>query len=129
MRKLPTITAEDGYMMAKHILMRTSVYDESGNATAMTDAEKAQVKEKMEDMLKQLKAYTGDDFDAFFDQLMNQYSEDNSGLAAFPNGYLFQDGNMVSPFEEATKALQIGQFGQELVETEFGYHIIYRIPD
>ena len=44
-------TAEDGYLMAKHILMLTTTVDESGNQTPMTDAQKAKVKEKMEDIL------------------------------------------------------------------------------
>jgi parvulin-like peptidyl-prolyl isomerase len=35
---------------------------------------------------------------------------------------------MVSQFYDGTKALQEGQFSPELVETDYGYHIIYRIP-
>ena len=120
--------AEDGYLMAKHILMLTKKTDEEGNSVALTDAEKAEVKQKMEDILSQLKDYKGDDFDGFFDQLMNADSEDTGGLASYPDGYLFQSGDMVSQFEEGTKALEIGQFSPELVETEYGYHIIYRIP-
>ena len=120
-------TAEDGYLMAKHILMMTKKTDTSGAEVAMTDEEKTAVKAKMEDILDQLKAYKGDDFGAFFDQLMQQSSED-PGSTTFPNGYLFQSGDMVSQFEEGTKALEIGQFSQELVETEYGYHIIYRVP-
>lgn len=120
-------TAQDGYLMAKHILMLTSKTDESGAETTMTDTEKAVVRTKMEDVLNQLRSYTGDDFDAYFDELMNKYSEDKGGLASFPDGYLFQNGNMVSAFYDTANALEIGKFS-DIVESEFGYHIIYRIP-
>jgi hypothetical protein len=119
--------AEDGYLMAKHILMLTKKTDESGNEVAMSDTEKAEVKEKMDAILSQLKAYKGDDFNTFFSQLMAQNSED-PGAVTYPNGYLFTSGEMVSQFEEGTKALEIGQFSQELIESDYGYHIIYRIP-
>jgi hypothetical protein len=121
-------TAQDGYLMAKHILMRTTKTDESGNETPLSDAEKAEVRVQMEDILSQLKSYSGDDFDTFFDGLMNEYSQDPGGLASFPDGYLFQSGNMFPEFEAGTIALEIGQFSQELVESEAGYHIIYRLP-
>jgi hypothetical protein len=121
-------TAEDGYMMAKHILFMTQKTDETGNTTDMSDSEKAEVKKKAEGILQQLKDYKGDDFDGFFDKLMTENSQD-PGVVSFPDGYLFQsDDNMVSQFIDATSALQIGAFTQELVETSFGYHIIYRTP-
>ena len=119
-------TAEDGYMMAKHILMLTTITDESGNSTAMTDEEKAEVLEKMEGLLDELNNYDGDDFDAYFEEIMNANTED-TGIASFPDGYLFQTGDMVTEFEEGTLALEIGQIS-DIVETDYGYHIIYRIP-
>ena len=80
----------------------------------------------MEGFLDQLESYDGDDFDTYFDELMTTNSED-PGSISNPNGYLFQSGNMVPEFEDATKALEIGQFS-DIVETNYGYHIIYRIP-
>ena len=118
--------AEDGYLMAKHILMLTTTTDDSGNETAMTDEEKAQVLETMEGILEDLNNYEGDDFGAYFDELMNTYTAD-PGVINYPDGYLFQSGEMVSEFEDATVALEIGQIS-EIVETDYGYHIIYRIP-
>lgn len=121
-------TADDGYLMAKHILMLTKKMDENGGETEMTAAEKAKVKDKMEGILSQLKTYDGDDFDGYFDRLMHEHSADKGGLASFPEGYLFQEGDMVGQFYDGTLALQIGEFSKELVETSYGYHIIYRLP-
>ena len=68
--------AEDGYMMAKHILILTETTDADGNSVALTDAEKEEVYATMEDILQQLDNYDGDDFNSFFDELMNEYSQD-----------------------------------------------------
>lgn len=119
--------SEDGYVMAKHILMETTVTDESGKKTPLPDSEKAEVRQKMEDILNKLKAYKGNDFDEYFDQLMKEYSED-PGVQQFPDGYLFQNGDMYSEFYDGAAALDIGKFSDDLVETQAGYHIIYRIP-
>ena len=118
--------AEDGYMMAKHILFKTTVTDETGNETAMSDDEKAAVRDKAEAVLDELNSYEGDDFDACFDELMFANSED-PGVAGNPQGYLFQSGQMVPEFDAAAAALEVGQLSG-LVETQFGYHIIYKIP-
>ena len=121
-------TADDGYMMAKHIFFLTEKTGEDGSQVSMSDAEKAQVKKKAEEVLNQLKTYKGTSFSVFFDQLMNTNGQD-PGMVSSPNGYLFQsDDSLVSQFIDATKALQVGQFTQELVETGVGYHIIYRVP-
>lgn len=121
-------TAEDGYLMAKHILFKTVTTDDTGIDTPMPDADKAKIREKAEVVLTELKNYEGDDFIGYFDELMKANSEDPSGLSTYPNGYLFTSGLMVSEFEDATKALQINALSPELVESQFGYHIIYRLP-
>lgn len=118
--------AEDGYIMAKHILMLTTKTDEAGQDVPIADNEKADVYKKMQDILAKLKAYKGNDFDAYFDSLMKQYSED-PGVQQFPDGYLFQNGDMYSEFYDGAVALDIGKFS-DIVETQAGYHIIYRIP-
>lgn len=120
-------TAEDGYMMVKHILMLTIKTDEAGQDVPMADNEKAAVYNKMQDIVAKLKAYKGKDFDAYFDQLMKEYSQD-TGVQQFPDGYLFQNGDMYSEFYDAAVALDIGKFSKDIVETQAGYHILYRIP-
>jgi hypothetical protein len=63
---------------------------------------------------------------ANFADMAKQYSGDpgsaqNGGLyPAFPRG------QMVPPFEQAVTAIQPGQIAPGLVETPYGYHIIYR---
>ena len=120
-------TADDGYLMAKHILILTTETDAEGNSVALSDEEKAQRLEKAESILTQLdQCSTTEELYSRFDQLMNEYSED-TGLANFPDGYLFQEGDMVTEFYEGTLALNEGEYSG-IVETSYGYHIILRIP-
>jgi len=46
---------------------------------------------------------------------------------SFPDGYLFLHEAMVEAFSDATESLNIGEMSG-IVETEYGYHIILRIP-
>jgi hypothetical protein len=122
-------TADDGYMMAKHILLMTTKTEEvdgTSQSVDMTDEEKAQLYSQMEGFLAQLDACAPDEVEAKFDELMNEYSED-TGLANFPDGYLFQDGEMVTEFEDAVKALDEYEYSG-IVTTDYGYHIILRLP-
>ena len=103
---------ENGIIASKHILMLPG-------ETAEEDAE---VLAKMNEILERLN--NGEDFDA----LMNEYSED-PGLATYPNGYTFMDGEMVTEFYDATNALEVGGISG-IVRSSSGYHIIKRIePD
>lgn len=116
-------SADDGYMMAKHILLRT--VDDSN--TPVSDEEKSEKRSQMESMLTKLKACPDSEaVETMFDELMNEYSED-TGLGAFPDGYLFQTGEMVEEFEKAAAALGEYEYS-DIVETQFGYHIVMRLP-
>lgn len=114
---LDEYTKNDGYMKAKHILrMKTEEGGDDGGNDALAETE---------EILSLLEAYDGDDFDAFFDELMLEYTEDD--LSYFPNGYLFQFGDMVESFTIACYELEPWQISG-IVESEYGYHIIYRLP-
>jgi PPIC-type PPIASE domain len=80
-------------------------------------------KAKAEEILNRAKA--GEDFA----KLADEFSEDpgNKGPDGKGQGGLYKDiskGKMVAPFEAAALALEPGQISPELVETDFGYHII-----
>lgn len=71
------------------------------------------------------RALAGEDFAVLADEL----SEDpgNKGADGKGKGGLYEDvtkGQMVAPFEEAALALEPGQVAPNVVETDFGYHII-----
>lgn len=78
---------------------------------------RAKVKTVAESVLKDLKA--GADFAA----VAAKYGEDGTAQVAGSLGW-FQKGEMVPAFEDAVFALKKGEMTQNLVETEFGYHII-----
>ena len=104
------------FLMAMHILRMKP--EEGEEDTALAEAE---------EILRQLNEYDGDDFKAFFTDLMFEHSEDEGGLVQFPGGYLFQYGDMVQPFYMACTEMEIGEFSG-IVETEYGYHILLRLP-
>lgn len=126
----------DKYYRAKHILVKDPSSDPTTNEDGTTTpadvtAEEAQqaAKTKIESVLARLEG--GEDFDA----VMNEVSEDGrgeDGALSSPDGYLFQDnGQMVQPFVDATKALAIGDYTKEPVRVETpykGYHIVKRVP-
>ena len=81
-------------------------------------------KTKAEEILNRAKA--GEDFAA----LANEFSEDPGNTnpqTQAKNGGLYADtpkGRMVPAFEQAALALEPGQVGPDLVETDYGYHIV-----
>lgn len=105
----------DNYISAKHILIST--VDSTTGETIRTDEEAKAEAQKILDRIN-----AGEDFDA----LMNEYSED-PGLAGNPDGYIFTEGDMVTEFYDAAKALGDGEVSG-LVKSDYGYHIIKREP-
>ncbi len=114
-----------GYLYrVKHILFKT--VDDSRQP--LPDDQIAQKRAQAEEVLAQLQK--ADDLPALFDQLMNEHSEDgrsDDGALAAPDGYLAAPGDMVAEFETASKALKEGELSG-LVESDYGYHIILRLP-
>lgn len=117
--------AENGLMGAKHILLLTQ---DMTTGEALSEDEIAAQKSLAEDLLSQLQA-AGDQtaMIELFDRLTAEYTED-TGYAAYPEGYIFGEGEMVAEFENAVKALDENYGLSEVVESSYGYHIILRIP-
>lgn len=105
---------KDNYLAAKHILIQTM--DAQGNQIRTEEEAKAEAQAVLD------RLNGGEDFDT----VMNEKSED-SGLAGNPDGYIFTEGDMMPAFYEAAKALGEGETSG-LVQTDYGYHIIKRIP-
>lgn len=116
---------ELGLLACKHILLMT--IDPETNEP-LSDEEIAEKKAKADELYEQLTAVQDDQeaLEKLFDELMNEYSED-TGLAYNPDGYTFASGVMVPVFEETTAALE--EYGlSEPVQSDYGYHIILRLP-
>lgn len=108
---------DEEYISAKHILFTT--VDPSTNMP-LSEEEIAEKKALAESTLAKIRS------GADFDSLMNELSED-PGLTQSPNGYAFKKGEMVEPFENAAYALEENKVS-DIVESDFGYHIIKRVP-
>lgn len=103
---------------ASHILIQNS--DDEGND--VSDEQKAKNKEKAQEILDRINA--GEDFAT----LAKEYSEDASASKGGDLDF-FSKGDMVEPFEEAAFALKVGEVSPELVETDYGYHIIKKTDE
>ena len=91
----------------------------AGHPELNNDRKKAKAREIL------ARARAGEDFAA----LANEFSEDpgNDNPGGGKLGGLYADvqlGKMVKPFEQGALALEPGKVAADLVETDFGYHII-----
>lgn len=114
---------------AKHILIATRRQLEDGSYEEYSDEEKEKAYQLALNLRERL--LEENDSEEVFDELMKEFSEDgrdeNGDLYA-PDGYTFvYSGQMVPEFEAGALALEIGQVG-DIVATDYGYHIIMRIP-
>lgn len=122
--EIASFVEEQEYITAKHILIKST--DEDG--VPLTGDALAEKAARATLILARLRAVE-DDRDALlelFDQLMEEYSED-TGLMAYPDGYTFAPGEMVNEFRAGAEALGDYELSG-LVESQFGYHIILRLP-
>ena len=117
--------AENGYVRTKHVLW--SFLGEDGSV--LDDEGKAALREKLEGVLAELQALSGDKeaLEARFDELMNSESADSAALETFPAGYTYSSGTMVPAFEEAAFALGDHELSG-VVETDYGFHILLGLP-
>ncbi len=97
---------------ARHILIKLS--------SEASDEEKTYAKKEMQAILEEAKG------GADFAELAKKHSQCPSAIQGGDLGY-FARGDMVKPFEETAFDLEPGQIS-EIVETEYGYHVI-RLED
>lgn len=99
---------------ASHILIST--VDEK-TKKPVSDEKKKEAKKKAEEIYKKVKA--GDDFT----KLAKEYSADEYSAVNGGDLGFFERGKMVPEFEKVAFSLEKGKIS-EIVETQFGYHII-----
>ncbi len=87
------------------------------NSTASAE-EKAAAKQKAESILKQVKENPKN-----FEKLAIEFSQDTGSAGKGGDLGSFGRGAMVKPFENAAFSMKVGDIS-DLVESEFGYHII-----
>ena len=115
---------ENGYVSAVHILLGTT---DSKTFAELTDGEKAEKKAQAEALIEELRTVEDEeDRHALFLSRMEELSED-TGKALYPDGYTYTAGTMVTEFEDAVNALEEFEVS-DVVETDYGYHIIMRLP-
>lgn len=96
----------------KHILISA----DSTDADAMAEA-----KSTAEEVIQQLQ--NGEEWAT----LVEEYSDDTSTVSTEGLIENFMKGDVVDSFYEASSNLEDGTYTMEPVESEYGYHIIYRI--
>ncbi len=112
-------------LYSEKVMSQTLVTDEdiAKYIAVHPELDLAQKRAKAQSILDRVKA--GEDFAT----LANKFTEDpgNKDANGVGQGGIYKNvptGKMVAPFETAALALQPGKVASELVETDFGFHII-----
>ncbi|MEM1096481.1 MAG: peptidylprolyl isomerase [Bacteroidota bacterium] len=108
----------NGDLAASHILVS---YDGAQGGGEMPVRTKEEALAKAQDLIRLIQ-----EDPSRFGELATVNSDDPGSAANEGNLGAWTLGRMVPPFEEATQALEPGEFTTEPVETAFGYHIIRR---
>ena len=106
--EIQAVYEQDKTASVRHILFLTE---------GKTEDEKAEILKKMEGLL--VRARSGEDFAS----LAKEYTEDSGSKESGGLYENFGRGFMVQPFEEAAFSIPVGEIS-DVVETEYGYHII-----
>ena len=115
---------DSGYMNATHILFMTV---DPNTGEALDDDTIAEKKALADKFAAELAGITDTEkLQERFAEIKDEYCED-TGKEAYPDGYIFTPGTMVTEFEDTVNALEDYQVS-EPVESRYGYHIIMRLP-
>lgn len=115
---------ENGYMYASHILFATMDFATMEDLGETVKAEKEELAKNVAAELQAIK--DPEKLTARFRELKEEYCED-TGKAAYPDGYLFVTGAMVEEFENGYKSLTDYQVSDPILST-YGYHVMLRLP-
>lgn len=114
----------NGYLSANHILLMTI---DPSSYEALDDETKAAKQAQAAALAAELQAIEDTEARlARFAELKEQYDED-TGKVNYPDGYVFQPGDMVEEFENTVKAQEAFQVSDP-VESAYGYHVIMTLP-
>ena len=115
---------DNGYLSATHILLMT--IDPTTGGT-LNEEEKQERLQEAEAIAAELQAIEdAGELVARFAEIKAERCED-TGKVAYPDGYTFTPGTMVTEIEDAVNALADFEVSG-VVETSYGYHIIMRLP-
>ncbi len=115
---------DKGYLRCNHILFLTMNMDDRSPLDEETVAAK---KAKAEEIAAELQAI--DNRELLVERFLELKQElcEDSGKLYYPEGYVFTPGTMVKAFEETTQALNDFEVSAPVL-SEYGYHIILRLP-
>ena len=112
-----------GEVTVRHILIKPDVDDD------MTDTEKEEAKRKALEEAKDIIKKLGntDNVEEKFIELAKDESDDTTASEGGLIENFTNESGLVEEFWEASLKLENGKYTTEPVETEFGYHIIYKV--
>lgn len=106
----------------RHLLIKFPRNEETGEFIKLTDSEKKPYMQKAQELLDK---YNENPTEDNFTELVKEYSEDSSASIGGLFTEVANDNSYVEEFEEwsTDPARQVGDV--EIIETVFGYHIMY----
>ena len=116
--------ADQGYMSAHHILIMSI---DPATGMKLEDAAIEEKRAQAEALAEELQAIEDEaERLARFNELKAELCDD-TGKAAYPDGYTYTPGTMYPEFEEACLAQEAYQVS-DVVETGVGFHVIMTLP-
>ncbi|MHB8070950.1 MAG: peptidylprolyl isomerase [Candidatus Cryosericum sp.] len=118
-----TYFASQGRVNADHLLI---TIDQTNDSTSTIAAKKRAAQAIYDDIVKQKAEDSAFDFAKYAQEKAAELNKKTAGYATYENLGFFTKGQMVKEFEAAAFAAKPGDiFGP--VQTDFGFHIIYKI--